>query len=71
MYNILEKQKWKEYYKNINGDYILGKLNDKGQRLSIKIEIPRKDNVNKVAFITGWMVRPNGHIQLTTPLGGK
>ncbi len=26
---------------------------------------------NKVSFITGWMVCQNGHIQLTTPLGGK
>ena len=58
-----------EKYKN--GDYVLGKLNKDGQRLSIKIEIARKDNGNKVSFITGWMVYPNGHIQLTTPYGGK
>ncbi len=64
----IEKQALEKYS---NGDYILGKLNDKGQRLSVKIEIKRKDNGNKVSFITGWMVRPNGHIQLTTPLGGK
>ena len=64
----IEKQALEKY---INGDYILGKLNDKGQRLSIKIEIVRKDNGNKVSFLTGWMVYPNGRIQLTTPLGGK
>lgn len=64
----IEKQALEKY---INGDYTLGKLNDKGQRLSIKIGIARKDTGNKVSFITGWMVYPNGHIQLTTPLGGK
>ena len=50
---------------------MLGKLNDKGQRISIRIEIVRKDTGSKVSFITGWMVRSNGHIQLTTPYGGK
>ena len=64
----IEKQALEKY---INGEYTLGKLNDKGQRFSIKIEIPRKDTGNKVSFVTGWMVYPNGHIQLTTPLGGK
>ena len=64
----IEKQA-KEKYKN--GDYVLGKLNKDGQRLSIKIEIARKDTESKVSFTTGWIVCPNGHIQLTTPLGGK
>lgn len=64
MYNILEKQKRKEYY-------ILEKLNKDGQRISIRIEIARKDTGSKVSFITGWMVNPNGYIQLTTPYGGK
>ncbi len=64
----IEKQALEKY---TDGNYTLGKLNDKGQRLSIKIEIARKDTGNKVSFITGWMLYPNGHIQLTTPLGGK
>lgn len=64
----IEKQALEKYK---TGDYILGKLNKDGQRISIKIEIARKDNSNMVSFITGWMVYPNGHIQLTTPLGGK
>ncbi len=64
----IEKQALEKYK---TGDYILGKLNKDGQRISIKIEIARKDNSNMVSFITGWMFYPNGHIQLTTPLGGK
>ena len=50
---------------------MLGKLNQDGQRISIRVEIPRKDKSETVSFVTGWMVYPNGHIQLTTPYGGK
>lgn len=57
--------------KYINGDYTLGKLNENGQRISIRVEIPRKDQEGTVSFLTGWMVYPNGHIQLNTPYGGK
>ena len=64
----IEKQCLKKY---ISGDYTLGKLNKDGQRISIRVEIPRKDTMGKVSFITGWMVYPNGHIKLTTPYGGK
>ena len=64
----IEKQALKKY---IKGDYVLGKLNKDGQRISIRIEIPRKDTGISVSFITGWMVYPNGHIQLNTPYGGK
>ncbi len=64
----IEKQGVEKY---VSGDYTLGKLNREGQRISIRVEIPRKDKVEKVSFITGWMVYPNGHIKLTTPYGGK
>ena len=57
--------------KYVNGDYTLGVLNKYGQRISIRVEIPRKDKEGLVSFITGWKVCPNGHIQLTTPYGGK
>ena len=36
----IEKQGLEKY---IAGEYALGKLNDKGQRLSLRVEIPRKD----------------------------
>ena len=64
----IERQAREKY---ISGEYQLGKLNDKGQRISIRVTIPRKDNGNAVSFITGWMMYSNGSIQLTTPYGGK
>ncbi len=57
--------------KYISGDYEIGCLDEYGQRISIRVEIPRKDNEGIVSFITGWMARPDGHIQLATPYGGK
>jgi len=57
--------------KYIDGDYELGELNEYGQHINIRIEIPRKDGSGTVSFITGWMARPNGHIQLATPYGKK
>lgn len=53
------------------GNYTLGKLNKDGQRISIRIEIPRKIGNGTVSFISGWMVEPNGKLRLTTPYGGK
>lgn len=61
-----EKQALQKY---TSGDYKLGKLNKDGQRISIRIELDRKDKSDKVNFISGWMVYPNGKIQLTTPYG--
>ena len=66
--NEIEKQGYEKY---ITGNYKLGLLNEYGQRISIRIEIPRKDKMSTVSFITGWMVYPNGKIKLTTPYGGK
>ena len=66
--NEINKQGLEKY---ISGNYVLGKLNKDGQRISIRIKIPRKDKAENVSFITGWMVYPNGKIQLITPYGGK
>ncbi len=63
-----EKQALEKY---INGDYMLGKLDIHGQRIDIRITIPRKDKEGTVSYITGWMVLPNGQIKLNTPYGGK
>lgn len=62
----IEKQGLQKY---IDGDYTLNKLNHNGQRINIRIEIPRKNNHDTVSFITGWMVYPEGHIRLATPYG--
>ena len=64
----IERQGREKY---IAGEYVLGKLNEQGQRISIRIEIPRKNNKGMVSFITGWMVYPSGKIKLVTPYGGK
>ena len=66
--NEIAKQGLEKYR---TGEYALGKLNKDGQRISIRVEIPRKDREGTVSFITGWMVYPNGEIRLNTPYGGK
>ena len=68
MKNEIEKQAFEKY---INGDYKLGVLNEWGQRISIRVKIPRKDTGEAVSYITGWMAYPNGEIRLNTPYGGQ
>lgn len=53
----------------LSGNDTLGKLNLFGQRLNIRVEIPRKDGQGVVSFITGWTARPHGEIKLNTPYG--
>lgn len=64
----MERQAREKY---IAGDYLLGKLNKEGQRISIRIVIPRKNGPGMISFITGWMAKPNGQLSLNTPYGGK
>ena len=64
----IEKQALEKY---LAGDYTLGKLNKDGQRISVRIEISRKDGSKMVSFVSGWMVYSNGLLRLTTPYGGK
>lgn len=64
----MERQATAKY---ISGDYSLGVLNKHGQRISIRIEIPRKNGIGNVSFITGWAVLPGGQLKLNTPYGGK
>ncbi len=54
----------------LSGNYTLGMLNMFGQRLNIRVEIPRKDGQGVVSFITGWTVLAHGKIKLNTPYGG-
>lgn len=58
-------------YKYVTGRYKLGKLDEHGQHISIRIELDRKVGTGTVSFISGWMVEPNGKIRLATPYGGK
>ena len=48
----------------LNGNYILRNLDMYGQRLAIII------NLKNVTFYSGWMLKPNGLIENTTPFGG-
>ena len=64
----IERQAREKY---VSGDYTLGKLDKNGQRISIRVVVPRKGGTGNVSFITGWMAYPNGKIRLTTPYGGK
>ncbi len=64
--NEIQKQGLEKY---INGDYILNKLDRNGQRINIRVEISRKNKTDRVSFITGWMIEPDGHIRLVTPYG--
>ena len=41
------------------------------QRISILIEIPRRNQDGMVSFASGWMVKPDGELKLNTPYGGK
>lgn len=66
--NEIEKQALEKY---LSGDYTLGKLDRRGQRINIRVTIPRKDESSSVSFITGWMIMPNGKLKLNTPYGGK
>ena len=64
---VFEKQAIEKY---IPGQYELGKLDEQGQRINIRIRLERKNNDKMVSFISSWMVYPNGKIRLVTPYGG-
>ena len=57
--------------KYANGEFVLGKFDDNGQRINIEITIPRKNGNGTVTFLSGWMVYPDGKIELATPYGDK
>ena len=63
-----EKQGLEKY---IAGNYQLGKLDSKAQRLNIRIELPRKDKEGTVSFDSAWQIYPDGFIRLVTPYGGE
>ncbi len=52
-----------------NGDYVLGKIDHHGQRVTIIIELSDKDGKIKIVK-SGWLVEPLGTIRLTTPHAG-
>lgn len=76
-YDIMDSQWLQQEFerqaveKYCSGAYSLGKLDNYGQRISIVIELPRKNGQGNVTFISGWMVYKDGKISLTTPYGGR
>lgn len=76
-YDIMDSQYLKEEYckqaqkKYADGDFTLGKIDEYGQRITIVIVLPRK-NIRKKAYLkSGWMIYPDGVIQLATPYCGE
>ena len=67
---LKEKYEKDAVYKYTEGEYILDKLDDNGQRINIEVEIERNGKT-PVKFISGWMVRPKGRITNNTPLGDR
>ena len=59
-----EKQAVKKYCES---EYVLGKLNEHGQRINIDILFNKGDR--QIKFVSGWMVKPKGLITNNTPLG--
>ena len=64
--NEYEKQAKEKY---TNGEYILGKLDKYGQRISITINVSTATHTS-IKLVSGWLVHPLGLIACTTPLGG-
>ena len=76
-YSIIDAEKLaQEFIKQAKlkyqcGEYNLGSVDAYGQRISIKITLPKKNGGGVVSFVSGWMIYPDGEIVLTTPYGGK
>lgn len=76
-YSIIDSEKLvQEFIKQAKlkyqcGEYNLGNIDAYGQRISIIITLPKKNDGGAVSFESGWMVYPDGEIVLTTPYGGK
>lgn len=75
-YDIIDSQWLLEEYcrqaqqKYASGDFELNKLSKFGQQININITIPYKDGTGSGTCITGWMVCPNGKIELITAFSG-
>ncbi len=53
-----------------SGNYVLYKQNEYGQQINVTTNLLDKNTGKYIAIVVGWMVFPNGKIQLTTPFGG-
>lgn len=55
------------------GEYVLGKHDQYGQRISIEIELPGIGAAagTKSFLRSGWMILPGGNLHLNTPFSGS
>ncbi len=60
------------YNKFNNGDYVLGKVDDFGQRIIIEIDIPGigSSTGKSGIFKSGWIINSDGTIRIVTPFAG-
>lgn len=63
-----EKQALQKY---LSGDYVLGKLDQYGQHITIYITGLKSSIKDDIIIKTGWMVRPLGLITCNTPYAGN
>ena len=54
-----------------NTNFDIGKLDNYGQRIDIRVKMQRKDKLEQVSFVSGWMLYPDGRIVLVTPYGDE
>ena len=54
--------------KYLSGDYVLGKLDVQGQRITISINL-KSSTKDDIIMKTGWIIHPLGRITCTTPVG--
>lgn len=55
--------------KYLSGDYILGNLDEHGQRITVSVSLQSKTR-GDIIIKTGWMIHTLGRIACTTPYGG-
>ena len=65
---LFEQQAQKQYEL---GEYELNFLNKYGQRINIIITLKNRNTGGIITFYSGWMVYPDGRIDLATPYGRK
>lgn len=65
---LFEQQAQKQYEL---GEYELVILDKYGQRINIIITLKNKNTGETIKFYFGWMVYPDGRIDLATPYGRK
>lgn len=69
LYRIISENAKKQF---MQGNYILDRLNQHGQRVDIILVLPGKRDKQRMTYRvkTGWTAFPNGKLHNNTPIGG-